>query len=200
MNILASTKQSGFSLVELIIVVTMLGILYASSIPLITNFRSIQAKAVIENVNVLADQWSLIYRDLGVSPNPSSTALLKSGYNILDLLVYANINNFAVSNAYVSKWSRLGAKPLMHTGSIEVQTAPTASNPGSYLLSDLRIGFTSPTGANKYEITLYGAAEELVENIFSNYSDQTFTGTSQSVTGLRYSQTGSTYTVNFGYQ
>ena len=199
MKNLASKSSPGFTLIELLIVVTMLGILYVAADPVFSNFRSVETTATVENVNVLAQQWTYIHRELGVSPHPTSSNVIKSGYNVLDLIGYAGINTFALATGYSNKWSNLRVSPLVHTGLIDVTSAPTATTAGVYELNGYRMSFIAPSGTYRFEIAMYGVPWYLTEEIFEKFSNNSFTGTSQTVDGFRYSQVGSNFTLAFGF-
>lgn len=178
-----SLAQKGFSLIELLIVIIVLGIIAAVIYPLVNNQIGSKANAqemmsvsqnAVRNIALMAQTMRA---PTAVTGNP----LTASGNNLLDVVVMGDKVSGVVSATYATRYASSGVRPL--ADAVVVQTPPTAGTPGVYLVGDSTMSLTN-IGTRQIGVQLTNVATELVQSIFDKREGGTFNGTAARTTGV----------------
>lgn len=179
----ALKKAKGFTLVETLIVIILIGVLASIVIPLVNNFISSKANAqemmsvsqnVVRNISLMAQTMRA---PTTVTGNP----LTASGNNLLDVVVMGDKVTGLVSATYANRYATSGIRSL--SDAVIVRTPPTAGTPGVYVIGDSTMSLSN-VGNSQIGVVLANVPTDLIETIFEKREGGTFNGTAARTTGV----------------
>ena len=179
-------NQKGFTLVEVLITIILIGVIAAIVYPLINNFVSSKANAqemmsVAQNIVRSASMMNQTMRaPTAVTSNPLTAA----GNNLLDAVIMGDKVTGIISATYAPRYATSGIRPM--SDAVTTITQPSAGTPGVYQVGDSLISLTNISRQMGVQFT--NVPTELVQEIFLSREGGTFNGATARTTGVvRYS-------------
>ncbi|KJS33300.1 MAG: MSHA biogenesis protein MshB [Pseudomonas sp. BRH_c35] len=180
-------NQKGFTLVEVLITIILIGVIAAIVYPLINNFVSSKANAqemmsVAQNIVRSASMMNQTMRaPTAVTSNPLTAA----GNNLLDAVIMGDKVTGIISATYAPRYATSGIRPM--SDAVTTITQPSAGTPGVYRVGDSAISLTN-ISSRQMGVQFTNVPTELVQEIFLSREGGTFNGATARTTGVvRYS-------------
>lgn len=180
-----SKKQNGFTLIELIIVVAVLGVIAAIVVPYANNV--IERRSTARSIQAFSDNAQKSVRALlvssGTSANVTTSPMIVAPNNFLDILV---AGEDYVAAQYQRSYRDAGVATLDR--SITVATAPTVGTAGAYTIRDYPVTISSPS-IGVMNVVVSDVPTDVVERLKSDREgDTTFDPAVADTTGaIQYS-------------
>lgn len=137
-------KKKGFTLIELIVVIAVLGILAAIAIPRLTGFQdSAKKKSDIATAKTLATATATLIADQKITHTTSKTLTVNSASTDTDvILIRSYLQNIPKNKYNVAEFT----VTISTTGDIQVSANPVAGTAGVYSADGLY-----PTPGTNYQ-------------------------------------------------
>ncbi|EPQ6932483.1 type II secretion system protein [Pseudomonas aeruginosa] len=176
-------NQKGFTLVEVLITIILIGVIAAIVYPLINNFVSSKANAqemmsVAQNIVRTA---SMMNQTMRAPTTVTSNPLTASGNNLLDAVVMGDKVTGIISATYAPRYATSGIRPM--SDAVTITNQPTAGSAGTYQVGDSVISLTN-ISSRQMGVQFTNVPTELVQEIFLSREGGTFNGATARTTGV----------------
>jgi len=193
MKLQQSKRNSGFTLVELLIVVVILGLISATVVATVSTNTDSATKLVLERTHRnMTNNWSQLVAAAGVPKTVAANAVLATNATAIDVLVYGV--DFVVA-AQQPNYDQSNILPLIE--SFTVDTVPVSgTSAGAYSVEGF--GTTIATPSTREFTSIYASVpSSIVELMWADqYSAAFVPGTPQTAGPIQYSAaSGGTHTL-----
>jgi len=182
-------NQKGFTLVEVLITIILIGVIAAIVYPLINNFVSSKANAqeMMSVAQNIVRSVSMMNQTMRAPTAITSNPLTASGNNLLDAVIMGDKVTGIISTTYAPRYATSGIRPM--SDAVTITNQPTAGSAGTYTVGDSVISLVAiPGSTRQLGVQFTNVPTELVQEIFLSREGGTFNGATARTTGVvRYS-------------
>lgn len=179
-------NQKGFTLVEVLITIILIGVIAAIVYPLINNFVSSKANAqeMMSVAQNIVRSASMMNQTMRAPTTVTSNPLTAAGNNLLDAVIMGDKVTGIISATYAPRYATSGIRPM--SDAVTITKQPTAGSAGTYQVGDSVISLTN-ISSRQMGVQFTNVPTELVQEIFLSREGGTFNaGTGRTTGVVRY--------------
>ncbi|MDH0609809.1 type II secretion system GspH family protein [Stutzerimonas stutzeri] len=180
-------NQKGFTLVEVLITIILIGVIASMVYPLVNNFVSSKANAqeMMSVAQNIVRSASLMNQTMRAPTTVTSNPLTASGNSLLDAVIMGDKVNGIISSTYAPRYATSGIRPM--SDAVTIASQPAVGSAGSYKVGDSEISLLN-ISSRQMGVQFTNVPTELVQEIFLSREGGTFNGaTARTVGVVRYS-------------
>lgn len=176
-------NQKGFTLVEVLITIILIGVIAAIVYPLINNFVSSKANAqeMMSVAQNIVRSASMMNQTMRAPTTVTSNPLTASGNNLLDAVIMGDKVTGIISTTYAQRYATSGIRPM--SDAVTISNQPTAGSAGTYQVGDSVISLIN-ISTRQMGVQFTNVPTELVQEIFMSREGGTFNGATARNSGV----------------
>lgn len=185
-NTLKTATQKGFTLIEVLIVVVILGLISSIAVPAFNN--SMERAAAVKLIESFADNIADATRSLlvttGAPQHVTNSALTDGSSTLLDVLIVGPTDPDGVAilkPKFLTDYEDSSVQPLSRQVTITA-TPQGGASAGTYELNNYAVTYSSPT-TGKGQLLFTGVPEEVIKRIKESREADPFNGSTTDTTG-----------------